>query len=182
MTRRLALPCLLAACAVGAPTPTPQKVIDEYLLAQGGAKALARIRTETIAGNLTEESTGKTGSWSLIARVPDRFYTEIIAGPDRTVEAYNGMSAWGQDSPEGARTLTGDAAAQTEADARFRNERLADVKKSKLSLEFMGIEKVRERNTWHLRVSSGPGMTRELYFDAGTHLIAREVLANAQLD
>jgi hypothetical protein len=153
MTHRLALPCLLAACAVGAPTPTPQKVIDEYLQAQGGAKAVARIRTETIAGNLTEESTGKTGSWSLIVRAPDRFYTEIIAGPDRTVEAYNGMSAWGltynprDDSPEGARTLTGDAGAQTEAAARYRNERLADVKKSKLSLEFMGIEKVRGRDT-----------------------------------
>jgi hypothetical protein len=182
MTHRLALPCLLAACAVGAPTPTPQKIIDEYLQAQGGAKAVARIRTETIAGNLTEESTGKTGSWSLIARAPDRFYTEIIAGPDRTVEAYNGMSAWGQDSPEGARTLTGDAAAQTEGAARCRNERLADVKKSKLNLEFMGVERVRGRDTWHIRVSSGPGMTRELYFDAGTHLIAREVLPNAQLD
>src|ERR1700728_2701220 len=109
MTHRLALPCPLAACAVGAPTPTPQKVVDEYLQAQGGAKAVARIRTETIAGNLTEESTGRTGSWSLIASAPDRFYNEIIAGPDRTVEGYNGMSAWGQNSPEGARTLTGDA-------------------------------------------------------------------------
>jgi hypothetical protein len=182
MTHRLALPCLLAACAVGAPEPTPQKVIDEYLQAQGGANAVARIRTETIAGNLTEESTGKTGSWSLIARAPDRFYTEIIAGPDRTVEAYNGMSAWGQDSSEGARTLTGDAATQTEAAARYWNERLADVKKPKLILQFMGIEKVRGRDTWHIRVSSGPGMTRELYFDAGTHLIAREVLPNLQLD
>src|SRR5579863_6945707 len=165
MTHRLALPCLLAACAAGAPTPTPQKVIDEYLQMQGGAKAVARIHTETIAGNLTEESTGKTGSWSLIARVPDRLYTEIIAGPDRTVEAYNGMSAWGQDSPEGARTLTGDTAVQTEAAARYWNERLADVKKSRLNLQFMGTEKVRGRDTWHLRVSSGAGMTRELYFD-----------------
>jgi hypothetical protein len=182
MVHRLALPCLLGACAVGTPTRTPQKIIDEYLQAQGGAAAVARIRTETIAGNLTEESTGKTGSWSLITRAPDRFYTEIIAGPDRTVEAYNGMSAWGQDSPEGAHTLTGDAAVQTEAAARYWNERLADVKKSKLNLQFMGIEKVRGRDTWHIRVSSGPSMTRELYFDAGTHLIAREVLPNAQLD
>jgi len=149
---------------------------------QGGAKAVARIRTETIAGNLTEESTGKTGSWSLISRAPDRFYTEIIAGPDRIVEAYNGMSPWGQYSPEDARTLTGDAAAQTEAAARYWNERLADVKKSKLSLQFMGVEKVRGRDTWHILVSSDPGVTRELYFDAGTHLIAREVQPNAQLD
>src|SRR5271169_6560699 len=78
----------------------PQKIIDDYLRAEGGSKALAQIRTETIAGNLTEESTGKTGSYSLIAKAPDRFYSEIVIEPDHTVEAYNGMSAWGQTPAE----------------------------------------------------------------------------------
>ena len=76
--RRLAWSGLLAASAVAAPATTPQKIVEEYLNAHGGAKAIAQIRTETIAGNLKEDSTGKTGSWSLIAVTADRFYTEII--------------------------------------------------------------------------------------------------------
>src|ERR1700678_740326 len=71
---------LLLACAVVLPAQTVQKVIDEYLQAQGGKKAVAQIRTETIAGSLIEEASGKTGSWSLITKAPNRFYFEIIAG------------------------------------------------------------------------------------------------------
>ena len=35
---------------------TPQKIIDDYLHAEGGAKALAKIQTLTIAGNLREDA------------------------------------------------------------------------------------------------------------------------------
>ena len=96
----------LAVFTAAARAQTAQKVIDDYLRAEGGSKAVAQIRTETIAGSLTEESTGKTGSYSLIAKAPDQFYSEVIVEPDRTVEAYNGKSAWGQNPAEGARTLT----------------------------------------------------------------------------
>ena len=42
------------ACACLA--QTPQKIIDDYLRAEGGAKALAKIQTLTIAGNLREDA------------------------------------------------------------------------------------------------------------------------------
>src|SRR6516164_2984527 len=85
---------------------TAEKVVEAYLRAMGGAKAVAQIRDATIVGSLIEEGTDKTGSFSLITMAPNRFYLELIAGPDRVVEAYNGMSAWGQDA-EGLHTLTG---------------------------------------------------------------------------
>ena len=75
---------------------------------------VAQIRSEIVSGNLTEESTGRTGSFSLITATPDRFFMEIIAGPDRVAEASNGMSAWGQDPTDGLHTLTGEAAKHTE--------------------------------------------------------------------
>jgi hypothetical protein len=87
----------LAASALALAADPAQKVIDDYLKAQGGAKALAQLRTETITGNLSDES-GKTGSYSLITKAPNQFYSEILIEPNRTVEAYNGMSAWGQRS------------------------------------------------------------------------------------
>ena len=169
--------------ATASSAQTPQKIIDDYLQAEGGQKALAQQRTVKITGNLTEEATGKTGSWSLIAEAPDRFYTEAIAGTDRVIEAYNGRSPWGQETTDPAHTLTGDAAKKIEATARYRNDRLADVKKSKVGVQFVGIEKVRGRDTYHVQVvPAAGGIAREMFFDTRTHLIAREVLPTEQLD
>lgn len=179
-------PSLLATCALvclaQTRPPSPGKVIEDYLRAAGGSKAIAQIRTETLAGNLTEESTGIAGSWSLVAKAPDRLYSEIIAGPDRVVEAYNGKSSWGQDSAEGIRTLTGEAASKAENTAREWNERLADVKKSRLGLQLLGAEKLHGHDAWHMQVTHGPGTMCDLYFDASTHLILRETLPGEQFD
>ena len=58
--RVLALLCGAALWAQPQKTaPQPQKVIDDYLRAAGGSKALAQIQTEKIAGSLSEEATGK---------------------------------------------------------------------------------------------------------------------------
>lgn len=175
---------LLAAFALPAPAQTVQKVIDEYLQAQGGSKAVAQIRTETIAGSLVEESSGKTGSWSLITKAPNRFYLEIIAGPDRVVEAYNGMSAWGQGSAEAARTLTGEAAKEAEASGLYWNSRFTDLNKSHLTVQLAGVEKVRGQDAYHVHVHPGPGadLTREVFFDVRTHMIVRETLPSGQID
>ncbi len=172
----------LAALAGVSNAQTPQKIIDEYLRAEGGSKALAQIRTETIAGSLTEESTGKTGSYSLIAEAPNQFYSEIIIEPDHTAEAYNGMSAWGQNPAEGARTLTGEAAKEAEAAGRYWNGRLTDVKKDKIILQLTGPEKVRGRDAYHIQVLLGPGIAREVFFDTQTHLITRETTPSQQFD
>jgi hypothetical protein len=161
---------------------TPQRVLDEYVKAVGGTKALAQIRSETLAGSLTEESTGKTGSYSLIVKAPNRYYSEIIVEPDRDVDAYNGMSAWGQDSAAGVRTLTGDAAKEAEASGRYWNSRLVDVKKDKFIVQLVGVEHVRGKDAYHTHVLLGVGVAREVFFDTQTHLMVRETGAGEQFD
>ena len=74
-----------------------QKIVDEYVHAEGGAKALAKIQTASITGSLTDDATGQSGTYSLITKAPNKFYSEIIVEPRRLIEAYNGKSAWGQD-------------------------------------------------------------------------------------
>src|SRR5215467_7290820 len=122
--RRTALALAIPVLSLG---QTPEKVVDEYLRAVGGVKAVAQVRDINIAGNLTEETTGKTGSFSLIMHAPNRYYLEVLAGPDRMVEAYNGSSAWGQDA-EGLHTMTGAPAREIEATGRLWNGRLVEVK------------------------------------------------------
>lgn len=155
-----ALPALLAAAGLSLPLVgqkiTPEKVIEEYANAMGGAKALARIQTETITGNVVEEATGKSGSYSLILKSPDRFYLEIVMEPAREIEAYNGMSGW-EDSTNGTRTLTGDAEKEAEGWGLFWNGRLADAKKDKLIVQVKGTEMVGGKEAYHLQVKLAPG-------------------------
>ena len=180
--RRLAVLCMLSGLPAAAAPVTAQKVVDEYLRAMGGSKAITRVTNAAIAGSLTEAASGSSGSFSVFTKAPNRYYSEIIIGSDRVIEAYNGMSAWGQDAGDAPRTLTAGAAKEAEAAGRYRNGALADVKKSKLVLDLLPLEKVRGRDAYHVRVRLSPSIAREVYFDAQTHLIVRESGGAQQFD
>src|ERR1700734_2455929 len=155
---------------------TPQKIIDEYLHAEGGAKALAKIQTLTIAGNLREDANDTSGSYSLITKAPNKFYSEILIEPQHTISAYNGMSAWSQDAGSTPHTLTGADAVEWAGTARYLNERLLDAKKNKLGAKFVAMENVAGRPAYHVEFLIASGVTRGVFFDAQTHLIVREII------
>jgi hypothetical protein len=169
-----------------------QKIVDEYVRAEGGAKALARIQTASVTGSLTDDATGQSGTYSLITKAPNKFYSEIIVEPRRMIEAYNGKSAWSQDAPgqdtgadsssdsTGApHTLTGAVASEWEAAGRYLNSRLADAKKSKFGLQLIDTEDVGGRKAYHVRIALSPRVSRELFFDTQTHLLIREIIPAA---
>jgi hypothetical protein len=167
---------LLLALSSTCPGQTPQKIIDEYLRAEGGAKALAKMQSLSIAGSLREESTDTNGSYSLITKAPNKVYSEIVIEPQHTIAAYNGMSAWGQDSTGTPHTLTGAEEAEWEATSRYLNGHLTSAKKDKLGARFAGVETVRGRQAYHLEFLLASGVTREVFFDTQTHLIVREIV------
>ncbi len=173
---------LLLAVSSACLAQTPQKIIDDYLHAEGGAKALAKVQSLTIAGSLREESTDTNGSYSLITKAPNKFYSEIVIEPRHSVAAYNGMSAWGQDGTGTPHTLTGAEAAEWEATSRYLNSHLTNAKKDKISARLVGVEDVGpvEMNSqipaYHVELSLAPGVTREVFFDKRSHLILREII------
>jgi len=173
---------LVLAVSCTCPAQTPQKIIDDYLRAEGGAKALAKVRSLTIAGSLREESADTNGSYSLITKAPNKVYSEIVIEPQHTIAAYNGMSAWGQDPTGTPRTLTGTEAAEWEATARYLSGRLTNAKKDKIGARFVGVEDVApigmnsQVEAYHVELSLAPGVTREIYFDKESHLIIREII------
>jgi hypothetical protein len=162
------------ACACFA--QTPQKIIDDYLHAEGGAKALAKIQTLTVAGNLREGASDASGSYSLITKEPNKFYSEILIEAQHTISAYNGMSAWSQEAGSTPHTLTGTDAVEWAGTARYLNERLVDAKKNKLGAKFVGMENVAGHPAYHVEFSIASGVSREVFFDAQTHLIVREII------
>jgi hypothetical protein len=166
----------LLALATNCLAQSPQKIIDDYVHAEGGAKALATAQSITIRGSLRDESTEASGSYSLISKAPNKLYSEIVIEPQRSIAAYNGKSAWGEEFGGAPHTLTGADADQWEAVSRYLNGHLIDAKKDKLGEEFIGAENVRGRPAYHLEFSLAPGVAREAFFDEQTHLMVREIV------
>ena len=93
----------------GAPTRAQdaEKIVDQYIKAQGGAKALSKVQTLTIEGTLSNTADGKGGTYTFDTKLPDRYYSELVMGDRTLIEAYNGKSAWHQTATGEITTLVG---------------------------------------------------------------------------
>src|SRR5258706_13765991 len=69
------------------------KIVDQYVKAAGGGKALARVQTLTLEGTFTTDD-GKSGTYTLDTKLPNRYYSELLVGEKNLIEPYNGKSAW----------------------------------------------------------------------------------------
>src|SRR5882724_1258476 len=151
----------------------PGKVVDQYVKSAGGAKALSRIQTLTLEGTFTNEE-GKSGTYTLDTKLPNRYYSELLAGDKNLIEAYNGKSAWHRNSEGELGTLVGPEGMQLEAASQYYNSRLLNLKKNKITLALVGHAQVRGKGALQLEVTTATGVKRQVFFDAQTHLIAKE--------
>jgi hypothetical protein len=176
-SRPLGTALLLFLGAVSAcSAQTPQKIVDDYLHAEGGAKALAKVQSVTITGNLREGPTETSGSYSLITKAPNKFYSEILIEPRHIIVASNGMSAWKQEAGEPPHTFTGAEAVEWAATGRYLNEHLVNAKREKIGARLVGVENVSGHQAYHVEFLIASGVPREVFFDTQTHLIVREIL------
>ena len=151
----------------------PGKIVEQYVKAAGGGKALSRIQTLSIEGTFTSDD-GKTGTYTLDTKLPNRYYSELLVGDRNLIEAYNGKSAWHQKADGELATLVGPEGMQLEAAAQFYNSRLLNLKKNKITLAFVGHAQVRGRDTLQLQVTTATGVKRQVFFDPQTHLIVKD--------
>jgi hypothetical protein len=149
------------------------KIVEQYVKAAGGARVLARIQTLTLEGTFTSDD-GKMGTYTLDTKLPNRYYSELMAGEKNVIEAYNGKSAWHQNAAGELGTLVGPEGMQLEAAAQYYNSRLVNPKKSKIALAFVGHAQVRGRDAMQLEITTATGVKRQVFFDPQTHLIVKE--------
>src|SRR5713226_2781698 len=148
----------------------PGKIVDQYVKAAGGGKALAKIQTLTLEGMFTSDD-GKTGTYTLDTKLPNRYYSELLVGEKNLIEAYNGKSAWHQNTAGELGTLVGPEGMQLEAAAQYYNSHLVNPKKSKMAVTFVGHAQVREKDALQLELTAATGVKRQVYFDPETYLI-----------
>jgi hypothetical protein len=149
------------------------KIVDQYIKAVGGGRALARIQTLTLEGTFTGDD-GKTGTYTLDTKLPNRYYSELLVGEKNVIEAYNGKSAWHQTASGELSTLVGPEGMQLESAAQYYNSRMLNLKKSKITLALAGRAQVRGKDALQLEVTTASGVKRQLFFDPQTHLLVKE--------
>lgn len=149
------------------------KIVDSYIRAEGGAKRLAQQRAVEFQGTVTDAESKASGSFTMILERPSRLYREFSIGGQTVREAYNGKSAWREDS-SGLRTLTGADGSELETEAHFRNQRLVGYKKDRERVQWLGDATVRGHAAQQLEVITATNIRRRLYFDPSSHLILEE--------
>lgn len=160
----------------------PAKIVEQYLKAAGGAKALSKVRTEVLEGAFTNPSDGKASTYTFDLKLPNRLYSEFVLGDKTVIEAYNGKSAW-HETPSGEiSTLIGAQGLQLEAASVYYNSRLLSPKKNKLALAFVGHAQVRGKDALQVEITTPTNIKREAFFDPQSHLIVKESGAVAGLD
>ena len=170
----LVVPVLLTGFGIPAGAQDEVKIVDQYVKAAGGAKNISRIQTLAIEGTFTNVSVGKAGTFTLDTKLPNRYYSELIAGDKSWIEAYSGKSAWHDNGAGEIATLVEQESSQLEAAGQYYNVRLLQLKKNKLALSLVGHAQVRGKDTWQIEVTAANGIKRQVYFDVATHLIAEE--------
>ncbi len=160
----------------GAPTRAQdaEKIVDQYIKAQGGAKALSKVQTLTIEGTLSNTADGKGGTYTFDTKLPDRYYSELVMGDRTLIEAYNGKSAWHQTATGEISTLVGTEGTQLEAAGQYYNSRLVNAKKNKLGIALVGHAQVHGSDALQIEVTTPAGLKREVFFDPQTHLVVKE--------
>jgi len=172
--RWIGIPVCVAFLCAPLRAQDANKIVDQYVKAAGGSKALSRIQTETLEGTFTDPADGKASTYTFSLKLPNRYYTEFVLGDKDRIEAYNGKSAWHQTPSGDLATLLGQQGQQLEAASLFYNSRLLNLKKHKLALAFIGRAQVHGRDTLQVEVTTPSNVHRDVFFDAQSHLIAKE--------
>jgi carboxyl-terminal processing protease len=148
--------------------PSASQVIDHYLEAIGGKKALDKLTSRVSVGTVELKSMGLGGSVEMYEQAPNKSSVMIfIEGLGTIQETFDGTIGWLQHPLQGYVRLPREAVKLTK-DADFHQERrLLDLSPS---LRLIGKEKVGERETFVLQ----PGKDGEKwYFDVENGLLLR---------
>lgn len=153
------------------------KIIDAWVRAVGGAKALQKIRSSDWEGTVRESNGTETGEFTLITAAPGEFYREFVFGPQQLVDACNASSCWGEEGNGNLYTLFGAEEKRAEATGRYLNFALANYKKAKIYARYSGSESVDGKPADVIELAIPPEEKRRVYFDRESHLIVKETIA-----
>lgn len=146
------------------------KLIDEHIRALGGYKKIKAIHSLRMTGTYHE---GKNTFGTYIEWKRPFFRVVVVGMPDEVYrEGFNGIS-WEYAAPTGELKITpgsSDAGKAARRGAEF-DESIIDYRQKGHHVEFIGKERIDEKDAYHLRLTLNDGWEKDYYIDADTYLI-----------
>lgn len=153
-----------------APLPSVKQILDRYLQALGGAKALTKVTTRSAKGSRIGAD-GVLVPEVVHQKAPDKILT-VTSYPNVVFSnGFNGTVGWAHSSREGATPLPEQLLVQLKRDAVFYKE----LKTEELytSLTVLGRASVRDADAYVIQATPVDGPVEKLFFDVGTGLLVR---------
>lgn len=101
--------------------PNPRQLIDRGLTALGGKENLDKIFSKQILGTVIREKDGAVGTFELVLRAPDSYFSRITFGSQFEQIGFNGISGYEWNSQRGIEFLEGDDLKLLRSEAAYRN-------------------------------------------------------------
>ena len=161
-----------AAAKATTAEPTVDQILDKYVEAIGGRKAIEKITSRVTTGTFEISTMGLKGEMEIYAKAPNKALTiQNLSGVGEIRDGYDGKIAWSQNPMMGLREKSG---AELAAIVRASDIH-APIKTRQLysRLELKGKEKVGNRETYVIMATPTEGAPVKMYFDMQTGLIAR---------
>jgi outer membrane lipoprotein-sorting protein len=162
--------CLLGLAATAASAQSAQDVLEKLIEAQGGRKALAAVKDQTIAGTMEMIQFGMTGNITLYQKEPNMMRMDIEIMGMIITQAYDGEKAWMTEPQSGMTMEMPEAQAKSIRLQAMGNDALLNPEKLGITYAFKGKEKVGEKDCLVMEQTFKDGTKATLFLDAGTYL------------
>ena len=163
---------VIASQPAAAGAQSASKVIERYITAIGGKKAVEQISSSEVTGTVTSGD-GRDGVFMQRSRRPQLFVLSVSWGDSRLSSGFNGRAAWQDDGADGPRTLYGEAASRARTEGTYVNSRfLLSEKRNQVMLA--GQARVRDRPAVVVDAIAPDGASRRLFFDAESYLLVKD--------
>ena len=155
--------------------PSPDQVLERFVRALGGEKALRKVTSRVMKGKF-EATRGDppqtiTGEAEVVAVAPDRFYSRVNLGEQgEFVSAFDGQVGWSSNS-DGVRVMQGKELEEMRRSSQFQHE----MRFRELFPQQRVLEKSEEegRPVWVVEATPPGGTPEKFYFDAESGLLLR---------
>lgn len=150
---------------------SPKTIIDAYIKAIGGKKAILEVKDVTTKMNAKFQ--GMDLSIVTQQKVPNKYAMSFIMGNNVIQkDAYDGVKGR-QSSSQGKTELTGESLEQIKAQSKLFIE--MQYEKLGYKLNLAGVENIEGKDAYKLEVTSPKGMKTTEYYDVSSGLKIREM-------
>jgi len=161
---------LLALTSSPASSQTAKEILDKWIEAQGGAKALEAVKDTTIVGSIQLVSMGMNGTATMYQKEPNMMRLDIEVMGMVITQAYDGEVAWMIDPQTGASTQMPENASLEFKRQALGNAALLNPEKFGIKYDFKGKEKLEDKEYLVLEQTTEDGHKTTIYLDPATYL------------